>query len=58
MTAVDRWLADAVADLRARGIEGGVPVVEAIARAMQALREADWNDDAARPGSRAGGRDR
>ena len=47
MNAIDRWLAAAVADVRARGVEGAVPVLEGFARAMQVLREADWNDDAA-----------
>jgi hypothetical protein len=49
MTAPERWLAAAVADARARGVEGAVPVLEAFARLMQVLRDADWNDDAARP---------
>jgi hypothetical protein len=48
MTAPERWLAASVADARARGHEAAVPVLEAFARAMQVLREADWNDDAAR----------
>jgi|tagenome__1003787_1003787.scaffolds.fasta_scaffold18047172_2 hypothetical protein len=54
MNAVDRWLAAAVADVRARGIEGAVSVLEGFARAMHVLRDADWNDDAA---NGDGGRD-
>jgi hypothetical protein len=46
MNAIDRWLAAAVTDARARGIEGAVPVLEGFARAMQVLRNADWNDSA------------
>ena len=49
MTTPERWLAAAAADARTRGIEGAVPVLEGFARLMQVLREADWNDDAARP---------
>ena len=48
MTPAERWLAAAVADVRARGLEGAVPALEAFARAMQVLRDADWNDDAGR----------
>ncbi len=48
MSAVDRWLAAAIADVRARGIEGAVPVLEGFARAMHVLRDADWNADAAK----------
>jgi hypothetical protein len=48
MTAAERWLAAAAADARARGVEAAVPVLEGFARVMQVLRDADWNDDAAR----------
>ncbi len=46
---IDRWLAAAVADVRARGLDGAVPVLEALARGMATLRMADWNDTAAAP---------
>jgi aspartyl-tRNA(Asn)/glutamyl-tRNA(Gln) amidotransferase subunit A len=38
----DRWLVAAMADVRARGLDGAVPVLEAFARGMVALRTADW----------------
>jgi aspartyl-tRNA(Asn)/glutamyl-tRNA(Gln) amidotransferase subunit A len=38
----DRWLAAAIADVRARGLDGAVPVLEAFARGMVTLRTADW----------------
>ena len=41
--SVERWLASAVADVRARGLEGAVPVLEAFARGMTTLRAADWS---------------
>lgn len=43
---VERWLADASADAKARGL-AIEPLLESLARATRALREADWNDDAA-----------
>jgi aspartyl-tRNA(Asn)/glutamyl-tRNA(Gln) amidotransferase subunit A len=51
--SVERWLASAVADVRARGLEGAVPVLEAFARGMTTLRGADWS--AAHPASAAAG---
>jgi hypothetical protein len=54
MTTPERWLAASVADARARGIEGAVPVLEGFARLMQVLRDADWNDDAGRSASEEG----
>jgi hypothetical protein len=45
MTTPERWLAASVADARARGVEGAIPVLETFARLMQVLREADWNDN-------------
>jgi len=45
MTTPERWLTAAVADVRARGVEGAIPVLESFARLMQVLRDADWNDD-------------
>ena len=49
--SVERWLASAVADVRARGLEGAVPVLEAFARGMTTLRAADWNTSPAHPAS-------
>jgi aspartyl-tRNA(Asn)/glutamyl-tRNA(Gln) amidotransferase subunit A len=40
---VERWLAAAIGDVRARGLDGTVPVLEAFAQAMTTLRAADWN---------------
>ena len=48
MIAPERWLATAAADARARGLDAAVPVLEGFARVMQVLRDADWNDNAAR----------
>ena len=39
--SVDRWLSAAVRDVRARGLDGAVPVLEAFARAMTELRTID-----------------
>ena len=47
--SVDRWLAAAVRDVRARGLDGAVPVLEAFARAMTDLRAADWASGPIRP---------
>ena len=55
MTMPERWLAASVADARARGVEGAVPVLEGFARLMQVLRDADWNDDASGDPSRTVG---
>jgi hypothetical protein len=44
---VDAWLKAAVADAERRGLPELKPLLEAIARATQALRAADFNDDAA-----------
>src|SRR4051794_5882609 len=40
---VERWLAAAIGDVRARGLDGTVPVLEAFAQAMITLRAADWS---------------
>jgi len=53
---VARWLAAAVEDVRARGLEGAVPVLEAFARSMTTLRAAEWNANAA-PAPVVGGDD-
>ena len=49
--SVERWLASAVADVRARGLEGAVPVLEAFARGMTTLRAAEWNTSPVHPAS-------
>ena len=43
---VDQWLQSALADADRRGLPAIKPVLEALARASQALRAADFNDDA------------
>lgn len=40
--AVERWLAAALADARARGVPDAAPVLEAFAGLMRVLRMADW----------------
>jgi hypothetical protein len=42
---IDTWLDHATADAAARGLPGLRPLLEALAGAMAALRDADWNDD-------------
>jgi hypothetical protein len=51
---VDAWLAAALADADRRALPDLKPMLEALARAMQALREADFNEDA---GGGSGGGD-
>ncbi len=41
------WLAEAVADARRRGLPDLEPLLESLARATEAIRKADWNDEAA-----------
>jgi len=62
---VESWLTSAVADAERRGLPGLRPALEALARAMAALRAADFNDRAnggpprpSGPQSPAGGRQR
>ncbi|HTK30301.1 MAG TPA: hypothetical protein VL309_12145 [Vicinamibacterales bacterium] len=43
---IDQWLADATADAERRGLPDLKPILEALARSIQALRAADFNDDA------------
>jgi len=43
---VAEWLAMATADAARRGLPDLVPALEGLARATEALRAADWNDDA------------
>ena len=45
----DRWLAAAIADVRARGLDGAVPTLEAFARGMLTLRAADWTSGTSSP---------
>lgn len=48
---VAAWLAEAVADARRRGLPDLEPPLESLARATETIRKADWNDEAAGPGS-------
>jgi hypothetical protein len=43
---IDQWLQAALTDADRRGLPGLKPVLEALARATQSLRAADFNDDA------------
>ena len=43
---VDAWLRAAIADAERRGLPDLKPLLEALARATRALRDADINDDA------------
>ena len=43
---VAEWLAQATADAERRGLPDLVPALEGLAKATEALRAADWNDDA------------
>lgn len=43
---VAEWLAMATADAERRGLPDLVPVLNGLAQATEALRAADWNDDA------------
>ena len=40
---IEQWLEISVADAKARGLDGTVPVLEALAHAMHVLRNAPWN---------------
>ena len=46
MTVKD-WLEGAIRDAERRGLPELRPLLEGLARSTQALRSADWNDDAA-----------
>ena len=46
---VETWLACAVADAERRNLPALKPLLESLARAMQALRAADFNDRADGP---------
>jgi hypothetical protein len=43
---VAEWLAKAKEDALSRGLPDLVPALEGLAKATDALRQADWNDDA------------
>jgi hypothetical protein len=45
---LDNWLKASIADARARGLPDLEPLLQALARASQALRGADFNDDPSR----------
>ena len=45
---IDAWLQAAIADAEKRGIPELKPLLEGLARATRALRDADFNDDASR----------
>ena len=42
---IDAWLDHAIADATARGLSDLPPLLEALARAMATLRDADWNEN-------------
>jgi len=50
---VASWLAEALADAERRGLTDLCPLLESLARATEAIRAADWNDDAASPAGSA-----
>ena len=43
---IESWLQAAIADAERRGLPDLKPLLEALARAMKLLRDADWNEDA------------
>ena len=43
---IESWLKAALADAEHRGLPELKPILEALARSTQALRAADFNDDA------------
>ena len=45
---IDTWLAMAIADAERRGLPELKPLLESLAQAMRALREANFNEDASR----------
>ena len=52
---IDSWLQSAIADAERRGLPELKPLLETLARATAALRNADFNDraDGSTPGTRA-----
>ena len=49
---VQAWLARSEADAEQRGLAGLAPLLQGLARAVGALRAADWNEDAGGPAER------
>jgi hypothetical protein len=45
---IDQWLQSALADADRRGLPALKPVLEALAKATNALRAADFNDNASK----------
>jgi hypothetical protein len=45
---VEHWLESAIADAERRGLPGLKPLLETFARSLQALRDADFNDQPVR----------
>jgi hypothetical protein len=45
---IDAWLQAAIADAEKRGLPALPPILQALAKSTQALRAADFNDDASR----------
>ncbi len=45
---IEAWLESAIKDADARGLPNLKPLLEALARATAALRQADFNDNATR----------
>jgi hypothetical protein len=50
---IESWLKAALADADGRGLPELKPILEALARSTQALRAADFNDDASGTSSAA-----
>ena len=46
---IESWLQAAITDAERRGLPELKPILEGLARSTQALRAADFNDDAAGP---------
>jgi len=44
---IDAWLEQALQDAERRDLPALKPLLEALARSMSAMRDADWNDDVA-----------
>ena len=45
---IDSWLQAAIADAERRGLPALKPLLEALAKSTQALRAADFNDNASK----------
>jgi hypothetical protein len=43
---LDEWKAAALRDAQSRNLPGLVPLIETLARALEALRKAEWVEDA------------